>query len=283
MKKAPAVKVHVAKAPAGSPDRSWSRKLHQPALVQFAGMQRGVRFVSPEPGFPTREAVAPSSGISLTIWCHWAGMCQMVFQKSPFHSRSHFYCISGAEAHPCRTRATIPAMMNDRQRRFDALARRYADDLFRFAVWLCGDATLANDLVQETFMRAWKALDSLKEVDAAKGWLITILRREHARTFERKVLLTQDIDDVVVSEDKELTPEDRAERNMLRQAMLELETKYREPLVLQVVMGMSIVEIAEQLDLTESAVMTRVFRAREKLKARLKPDDGERGNVHELS
>ena len=173
--------------------------------------------------------------------------------------------------------------MNARQRRFDALARRYADDLFRFSVWLCGDATQANDLVQETFMRAWKALDSLKDAGAAKGWLITILRREHARTFERKILPKQDIDDVVVPEEKELPPEDRAERNLLRRAMLELETKYREPLVLQVVLGLSIAEIAEQLDLSESAVMTRVFRAREKLKARLKPDSGERGNVHELS
>lgn len=170
-----------------------------------------------------------------------------------------------------------------RQRRFDALARNYADDLFRFGVWLCRDPTLANDLVQETFVRAWKALDSLQDVDAAKSWLITILRREYARTFERKVPPLSDIDDVTVADEVELSPEDRAERSLLRQAMHGLEAKYREPLVLQVVTGLSIAEIAEQLELTESAVMTRVFRAREKLKAKLQPNNGRSGNVHELT
>ncbi|NCO19820.1 MAG: RNA polymerase subunit sigma, partial [Gammaproteobacteria bacterium] len=86
----------------------------------------------------------------------------------------------------------------ERKRRFDALVRQYADDLFRFAVWLCRDHALANDLVQETFLRAWKAIDSLKESAAAKSWLITILRREYARTFERKVPPITDIDNVVV-------------------------------------------------------------------------------------
>lgn len=169
----------------------------------------------------------------------------------------------------------------ERKRRFDALAHRYADDLFRFGVWLCRDHALAKDLVQETFVRAWKALDSLKDVDAAKSWLITILRREYARTFERKVPPLTDIDNVVVAEDSELTPEDRTERDLLRKGMMELEEKYREPLLLQTVMGFSIAEIAAQLDLTESAVMTRVFRAREKLKDRLQPKDPG-GNVHEL-
>lgn len=177
----------------------------------------------------------------------------------------------------------------ERKRRFDALARRYSDDLFRFGVWLCRDHALASDLVQETFMRAWKALDSLNDVDAAKSWLITILRREFARTFERKVPPLTDIDNVVVAEASELAPEERAERDLLRGAMLKLDRKYREPLVLQVVMGFSVAEIAIQLDLTESAVMTRVFRAREKLKDRLQGSESNtdqasdgRGSVHEL-
>lgn len=179
--------------------------------------------------------------------------------------------------------------MNDaaRQRRFDALARRYSNDLYRFAVWLCRDPTLANDLVQETFMRAWKALDRLQDPNAAKSWLITILRREYARTFERKVPPLTDIDGVVVEDEKSLTPDERTERELLHQAMMEMDQKYREPLILQTVIGMSVAEIAVQLELTESAVMTRVFRAREKLKSRLQggnpqPDDNQR-NVHELT
>lgn len=64
--------------------------------------------------------------------------------------------------------------------------------------------------------------------------------------------------------------------------MLELEDKYSEPLVLQAVMGLSIAEIATQLELTESAVMTRVFRAREKLREKLQPP-ARQGNIHELT
>jgi len=161
----------------------------------------------------------------------------------------------------------------DRKRRFDTLARLYSDDLYRFGIWLCGDRTLADDLVQETFIRAWKALDSLKDIDKAKSWLITILRREYARTFERKVPPLVSIDDVVDLEQNEESPEERLEQADFRERIMQLDPKYREPLLLQVLMGMTISEIAEALELTESAVMTRVFRARAQLKAQLEKDE----------
>lgn len=177
----------------------------------------------------------------------------------------------------------MPVMNTDtaRKHRFDTVVGQYATDLYRYALWLCGHDALAKDLVQETFLRAWRALDSLKEPAAAKGWLITILRREYARTFERKVPKFTEIDKVVIADDKDLSPEDRAERGLLRQGMMQLPEKYREPLVLQVVMGYSCEEIAGQLGLSKSAVMTQLFRAREKLKATLR-EDGVTGNVHEL-
>ena len=99
-----------------------------------------------------------------------------------------------------------------RHAKFDGLARTYGADLYRFAMWICGDDALAKDLVQETFLRAWKALDNLNDTGAAKSWLITILRREYARTFERKVPKFTDVDTVVVPDDGELEPDARAER-----------------------------------------------------------------------
>ncbi len=170
----------------------------------------------------------------------------------------------------------------ERQRRFDVLARQYANDLYRYALWLCGDPTQAHDLVQETFLRAWRALDSLKEQKAAKGWLITILRREHARGFERKNLPLTDIEDVVIADEGEMAPDDQAEVHLLRQEIAKLPRKYREPLLLQVIGGYSCEEISEQLGLSKSAVMTQLFRAREKLKAVLNTGDGTMSNVHEL-
>ncbi len=169
----------------------------------------------------------------------------------------------------------------ERQRRFDALARQYSTDLYRYALWLCGQDALAKDLVQETFLRAWRALDSLKEQAAVKGWLITILRREFARTFERKVPKFTDIEYVVVADEPDATPDERTERHQIREGIMRLPKKYREPLMLQVVMGFSCEEIAQQLGLTKSAVMTQLFRAREKLKTVLQKD-GITGNVYEL-
>jgi RNA polymerase sigma-70 factor (ECF subfamily) len=168
-----------------------------------------------------------------------------------------------------------------RQAKFNQLAETYGIDLYRYAMWICGNDALAKDLVQETFLRAWKAMDKLKDPKAVKSWLITILRREYARTFERKVPKFTDVDKVVVPEDSELEPEDRTEIKMLRQSILELAPKYREPLLMQVVLGYSCQEISEALDISKSAVMTRLFRAREQLKSRLRKD-GVTGNVHEL-
>ena len=168
-----------------------------------------------------------------------------------------------------------------RQAKFNKLAQAYGTDLYRYATWICGDDALSKDLVQETFLRAWKALDNLKDTGAAKSWLITILRREYARTFERKVPKFTDVDTVVVPDERELEPDDRTEIGLLRQGMMKLAPKYREPLLMQVVLGYSCKEISEQLGVSKSAVMTQLFRAREQLKVQLQKD-GVTGNVHEL-
>ena len=168
-----------------------------------------------------------------------------------------------------------------RQAKFNKLAQDYGADLYRYAMWICGNDALAKDLVQETYVRAWKALDKLNDVNAAKSWLITILRREYARTFERKVPKFTDVETVVVPEDSELEPDDRTEVQMLRQGIMKLAPKYREPLLMQVVMGYSCEEIASELEISKSAVMTQLFRAREQLKERLQKD-GVTGNVHGL-
>jgi RNA polymerase sigma-70 factor (ECF subfamily) len=159
-----------------------------------------------------------------------------------------------------------------RGQRFDALARAHGADLYRFALWLCGQEALARDLVQETFLRAWKALDGLREDGAARGWLITILRREYARTFERKVPPMTDIDALGGPESDEAGPDERTEQALLRRGIARLAPRYREPLLLQVVVGLSCAEIAQELGIGRNAVMTRLFRAREQLKTIMQRD-----------
>jgi RNA polymerase sigma-70 factor (ECF subfamily) len=89
----------------------------------------------------------------------------------------------------------------ERQRRFDELCTALRPDLFRFAFWLSRDRAIAEDVVQETLLRAWRAMDELRDVQAARQWLLTIVRREHARLYERKRLQTVDVDDLVAREE----------------------------------------------------------------------------------
>ena len=168
-----------------------------------------------------------------------------------------------------------------KRNRFEALVREYSADLFRYAMWMCGNEALARDLVQETFLRAWKALHRLQDEKAVKSWLITILRREYARTFERKVPPIANLDTVAEPESSEPEPEEHVEIRLLRASMANLPKKYREPLLMQVVMGYSCQDIADELGINKNAVMTRLFRARQQLKDKL-GKDGITGNVHEL-
>jgi RNA polymerase sigma-70 factor (ECF subfamily) len=156
-----------------------------------------------------------------------------------------------------------------RQKRFETLVKAYSSDLYRFALWLCSNHSIADDLVQETFLRAWKALDKLEDEKKAKSWLITILRRENARRFERKRLELVDIDDFAVEDQVNLNPEQLLEQQQLHRAILGLEEDYREPLLLQTIGGFKTSEIAQMLDLNLNTVNTRLFRARDQLRHKL--------------
>lgn len=159
-----------------------------------------------------------------------------------------------------------PVGGNQRRARFQALCQALRPDLVRFAFWLSRDRALAEDVVQESMLRAWKAQDSLQDESAAKPWLLTIVRREFARTFERKRLNTVDVDELIAREEPSLAAEGDQEIAELRAAMFKLADEYREPLLMQVLLGMSTAEIAREMSLSEPAVLTRLFRARNQLR-----------------
>ncbi|MGB5410337.1 MAG: sigma-70 family RNA polymerase sigma factor [Woeseiaceae bacterium] len=153
-----------------------------------------------------------------------------------------------------------------RRRRFDQLVGVFYADMYRYAAWLSRDRAIAEDVVQEALLRAWKSLDALRDDAAAKPWLLTIVRRENARYFERKRLETVDIDELSAAQAALLAEQPDRELDEMREAIFELDDDYREPLVLQVMMGYSTTEIAELMGLKQGAVLTRLHRARHKLK-----------------
>jgi RNA polymerase sigma-70 factor (ECF subfamily) len=153
-----------------------------------------------------------------------------------------------------------------RKQRFERLVSVWHQDMYRYAAWLSRDPAVAEDVVQEALIRAWKSLDALREEEAAKQWVLTIVRRENARYFERKRLETVDIDNLTASQSAMLAETADSDLDDVREAIYRLEDDYREPLVLQVLLGHSTKEIAELMGIRPGAVLTRLHRARNKLK-----------------
>jgi RNA polymerase sigma-70 factor (ECF subfamily) len=170
--------------------------------------------------------------------------------------------------------------MANRQAQFEALVQAYSADLYRFAFWLCRNRAAAEDLVQETYLRAWRALAGLRSGESAKGWLLTILRNEHARMRHRLRNETA-LDD---PEKLEAVPDEKApdhETWFLRGALARLPEEYREPLLLQVIGGFSAQEIGRMIGLSVPAVLTRLFRARQKLRVEMIRESGADSDVDE--
>jgi len=158
------------------------------------------------------------------------------------------------------------------------LFARLRPQLLRFACWLARDQSVAEDIVQESLVRAWRAREALKEPTAIRAWLLTIVRREHARLYRRKRLELVSLEAESEQESFPVLEGPDSETHMLRQAILKLPLEYREPLLLQVLGGFSTKEIARELNLSSSAVLTRLFRARRKLRAMSLPDPVRHGS-----
>lgn len=166
-------------------------------------------------------------------------------------------------------------ILNLDRKRFEQTVRAYSAEMFRFAYWLCRDRFVAEDIVQEALMRAWNNWSELKTPGAAKAWLMTIVRNEHARLYERKRLDYVDTE----LEDLQIADEGAAlDLLEIEQMLGTLPLSLREPLVLQSLGGFSCAEIAAMLETTEGAIMTRLTRARQALRGTLEAGGQRRGS-----
>lgn len=150
------------------------------------------------------------------------------------------------------------------QRDFDALVHAFGRDLYRYALALCRDEHAAEDLVQETFLRAWRGFDGLRDLGSAKFWLLTTLRREHYRRFPQAGVQSLDAADIE-TESIATQALDRDAAIDIARLLASLPDAYREALVLQLLFGYSTQEVAGLMGLTESAVANRLLRARKLL------------------
>lgn len=153
---------------------------------------------------------------------------------------------------------------------FERCAMTYRPDLYRYAFWLCGDRNVAEDAVQEALIRGWRSWGTLEDDGAVKAWLCTIVRRECARMFQRKQPAMRDLDELTDAEQGVTSMAEEATATAeLRRAIAALDETYREPLVLQALMGYTVAEIAGIIGVKPGAILTRLHRARQKLLASL--------------
>jgi RNA polymerase sigma-70 factor, ECF subfamily len=167
-----------------------------------------------------------------------------------------------------------------KRQRYEQLVKEFYHDIYRYACWLTRNKPLAEDLTQETFMRAWRAFDSLQSQESGKAWLFTILRRENARLYEKFRPELDDIEEyeTALPDASYLEPDQQLEASLLHKAIMALEPEYRDPLALQVIGGFSGEEIGEMMELNNNTVMTRLFRARNKLREALEVKKGKANN-----
>lgn len=153
------------------------------------------------------------------------------------------------------------------------------DSLYGYAMVLSRDRTQAEDLVQETCVRAIQAVDSLRPGSNIKGWLFTILRNiwlnhlRHRRTAPQFVELDRSENRSEIAVETRRDPYalyvSKIEREHVREAIQSLPQEYREIVVLREYGEMSYQEIATLLECPVGTVMSRLGRARSRLRTLL--------------
>jgi len=167
----------------------------------------------------------------------------------------------------------------DQQREFEREALPHLDTVYRVALRLCGDPTRADDLTQETMLKAYRAWHQYKRGTNARAWLLTILRHTFINEYRRQKNrgIPVDIDEVehftVFENVNDVDPEgqffDRIVDAEVLQAIDNLPDDFRECIILSDMEGLSYAEIADVAGVPVGTVKSRLFRARQALQKQL--------------
>lgn len=168
--------------------------------------------------------------------------------------------------------ALVAAVLAGDQRAFTQLMRRHKDSLYRFVRGYVGDASEAYDLVQESFVAAWRALARYDRQRSFGIWLKRIAinkcrdwrRRRAVRAFFYDA---EDIDrpGLDIAQPIAAAKEREDELARLDDAIAALPANLKEPLLLSLMGEMSHRDIAEALGITAKAVEVRIYRAKRAL------------------
>src|SRR5215469_6355578 len=154
---------------------------------------------------------------------------------------------------------------------FEELAMPLLDSLYNFARWLAHDVTDAEDLVQDTYLKALRSFASFQPGTNFRAWMFKILKNTFLSScskLERRMTVMMDLEDedepesTVDGDTPETILLDRAHSQLVWKAIDDLPVHYRETLLLCDVEELSYREIAEILSIPIGTVMSRLARAR---------------------
>ncbi len=159
--------------------------------------------------------------------------------------------------------------------RFAELLQSHEKEIYRFAFRMSGNAEDASDLLQETFLRAFKAFPQLPEDANHRAWLYRIAHHQALNLFRsRRVRKTEPLDEARALHDSNGNPESLAESRRIARALSRLiralPPRQRSALLLKKYEGLSYAEVAAVLRSTEENARANVYQAMKKIRDGLK-------------
>jgi len=158
----------------------------------------------------------------------------------------------------------------------EEMVKAHLDALYRTALRLTGRPQDAEDLVQETFLRAWRSLHTYRAGTNPKAWLFRILHNAHIDRYRAGTRTVPTVDEIegqdpafVVHETPETLVADTVMEAEVRDALMKLPEVFRACVVLADLEGFSYQEIADTLGIPRGTVMSRLFRGRRAMRKAL--------------
>jgi RNA polymerase sigma-70 factor (ECF subfamily) len=137
--------------------------------------------------------------------------------------------------------------------------KQYADDIKYFILSKVKDVSVADDLLQETFIKVHTKLGTLKNDDKVKSWLFSIARYTVLDYFRQRNIVYEMTDEDFIFEDQKL---EHTKEDCLHGIIKSLPKKYRDPLFLSDIKGLKQAVVSEQLDLPLATVKSQIQRGR---------------------